>query len=134
MTPLADGDTAAPESMRRRTAVAVGIATAGAGIGLVVAPRLFLRILGAGRAEPAPFLFRVVGMFMVVSGGLLTDGAASSTQGRLALRWSFVAKVGAASAVVLGVRSGRFGKQALALAVFDGAAAGLVASLIVEEA
>ena len=111
-------------------AMAIGGLTAASGLALIAAPRFVLWVLGAGRAAPSPFLFRIIGMFMTVSGGLLADGARSPSQGRIALRWSLAAKVGAATAVALGVRSKRFGKQALALAAFDAAAAGLVAVVI----
>ena len=50
------------------------------------------------------------------------------------MRWAMAAKIGAAIAVWCGVRSKRFGKQALALAVFDASAAGLVAAMILEDA
>ncbi|MGH9133951.1 MAG: hypothetical protein ACRDZZ_08455, partial [Ilumatobacteraceae bacterium] len=55
-------------------------------------------------------------------------------RGRVALRWALVAKVGAAIAVGLGVRSKRFGKQAVALAAFDAAAAGLIAVVLIKDA
>ena len=54
--------------------------------------------------------------------------ARAASNGRVALRWSMAAKIGAAIAVWRGVRSKRFGKQALALAAFDASAAGLVAA------
>ena len=120
-------------------AIAIGAATAVSGLGLIAAPRLVLRILGAGRAEPAPFLFRIIGMFMTVSGGLLADGAfarpsRSAGAGRVALRWAMAAKIGAALAVGYGVRSKRFGKQGLALAAFDASAAALIGVVLVTEA
>jgi hypothetical protein len=111
-------------------AVAIGGLTAASGAVLVAMPRFVLWVLGAGRSEPSPFLFRIIGMFMTVSGGLLADAARSPATGRVALRWSLAAKVGAATAVGLGVRSKRFGTQALALAAFDAAAAGLVGAVI----
>jgi hypothetical protein len=132
--------TSGPPDALRQAAIAIGGATAVSGLGLIAAPRQVLCILGAGRAEPAPFLFRVIGMFMTVSGGLLVDGArARSTSGagpgagRLALRWAMVAKIGAAIAVSYGVRSKRFGKQGLALAAFDAAAAALIGAIVVTE-
>ena len=65
-----------------KAAIAIGGATAVSGLGLIAAPRLVLCILGAGRSDPAPFLFRIIGMFMTVSGGLLADGArVASTHG-----------------------------------------------------
>jgi hypothetical protein len=119
-------------------AVAIGWATAVSGLGLIAAPSLVLRILGAGRAEPTPFLFRIIGMFMAVSGGLLADGArprspARADAGRVALRWAMVAKIGAAIAVGYGVRSKRFGKQGLALAAFDASAAALIGAVMLTD-
>lgn len=117
-----------------KAAIAIGGATAASGLGLIAAPRLVLRVMGAGTQEPAPFLFRIIGMFMTVSGGLLADGARASRGGRMALRWAMVAKIGAAIGVYSGVRSKRFGKQGLALAVFDASAAGLIAAVMLKDA
>ena len=63
-------------------AVAIGGATAVSGLALIVAPSMRKTRLGAGRAEPTPFLFRIIGMFMAVSGGLLADGARARSGGR----------------------------------------------------
>ena len=117
----------------QKAAIGIGGATAASGLGLIAAPRLVLRILGAGRSEPSPFLFRIIGMFMTVSGGLLADGARAPRAGRVALRWAMVAKVGAAIGVYAGVRSKRFGKQGLALAAFDASAAGLIAAVMLKD-
>jgi hypothetical protein len=121
---------APPPDPLATAALAIGGLTAASGAALVAMPRFVLWVLGAGRAEPAPFLFRIIGMFMTVSGGLLADAARSPAEGRVALRWSLAAKVGAAAAVGWGVRSKRFGKQALALAACDAAAAALVVAVI----
>ena len=121
-----------------RAAIAIGAATAVSGVGLIAAPRLVLRVMGAGTTEPSPFLFRIIGMFMTVSGGLLADGARAPRLGRsggggMALRWAMLAKIGAAIGVGWGVRSKRFGKQGLALAVFDASAAVLIAAVMVKD-
>lgn len=108
--------------------VAIGWATALSGAGLIAAPRLAMRILGATPTEPADFFFRIIGMFMVVSGGTLAQGAPAGEAGVVARRWSVAAKAGAATAVTTGVLRGRFGKQALALAAFDAGAAALIAA------
>ena len=108
----------------------VGLTTAASGAALVASPRTALRLLGAGRHQPAPFLFGVVGMFMVGSGGLLADGCRSDPPSRIALRWALVQKVGATTAMCLGVRRGHYRRQALAVAAFDGAAAALLAALL----
>lgn len=114
----------------RALARLTGVATAASGAALVAGPRPALRLLGAGTAEPAPFLFGVVGMFMVASGGLLVDGCRTDPPNRAALRWALVQKVGATGAMCLGVRSGRYQRQALAVAAFDGSAALLLAWLL----
>ena len=115
-----------------RLAEGIGIMTAASGAGLVVAPRLVLGILGAGGKEPAPFFVQVVGMFMIASGGLLADGAHQDPPARVAMRWAFAQKLGATIAMVLGVRSGRLGRQALAVAAVDGFSAALVAKLLAD--
>jgi hypothetical protein len=128
-----DSELEPPVDTLHKAAIAIGGATAASGLGLIAAPRLALRVMGAGTAEPSPFLFRIIGMFMTVSGGLLADGARASRGGGKALRWAMVAKIGAAIGVGWGVRSKRFGKQGLALAVFDAAAAGLIAAVMLKD-
>ena len=103
----------------RGTARLIGATTLASGLGLLLAPRLSLRLMGAGTAPPAPLLFRVVGMFMGVTGGLLADGA----EERVVLRWSVVQKTGAAAAMTVGVVRGDYARRALAVAAFDAASA-----------
>jgi hypothetical protein len=117
-------------SAGRSLARLVGLTTAASGALLVAAPEPSLRLLGAGADEPAPFLFGVVGMFMTLSGGLLVDGCRSDPPSPLVLRWALAQKVGATTAMCLGVRRGRYGRQALAVAAFDGSAAVLLAWLL----
>jgi hypothetical protein len=128
-----DSELEPPVDTLHKAAIAIGGATAASGLGLIAAPRLALRVMGAGTAEPSPFLFRIIGMFMTVSGGLLADGTRASRGGGKALRWAMVAKIGAAIGVGWGVRSKRFGKQGLALAVFDAAAASLIAAVMLKD-
>ena len=116
----------------RRLAGGIGVMTSASGAALVVAPRLVLRVLGAGRREPAGFFVQVVGMFMMASGGLLADGSRRDPPSGIALRWSFAQKLGAAIAISLGVRSGRLGRQAVAVAAIDGLSAALIAKLLVD--
>ena len=115
-----------------RLAQGIGVMTAASGAGIVLAPRIVLRLLGARRREPGMFFLQVVGMFMMTSGGLLVDGARSDPPPRIALRWAFVQKLGAATAVSLGVRSGRLGRQAAAVAAIDGLSAALLAKLLAD--
>jgi hypothetical protein len=107
-------------------AVAVGAATAASGVALMLMPRLALRLLGAGRTDPAPFFFRVIGMFMAVSGGSMVDVCRAPEPSPVGLRWALAAKTGAAVMVSGGIRSRRMGRQAWALAAIDAASAGLL--------
>lgn len=109
-----------------RVAQVVGGTTLASGLGLLAAPRLSLRLLGADTAPPAPLLFRVVGMFMTVCGGLLLEEPRSPA----VLRWSVVQKCGAAAGVTLGVVSGDYHRRGLAVAAFDAASAVLLARML----
>lgn len=113
-----------------RVGMLVGAATAGSGLALMVAPRVALWALGAKQSDPAPFLFRVVGMFMTVSGGSMFDVCRSPQPSTVGLRWALINKIGAAAMVTTGVRSGRFGKQAFVVAAIDGVSAGLLAAIL----
>lgn len=114
-----------------RLAEAIGFMTAASGAGLVVAPRLILRILGARRRrDSSPFFVQVVGMFMMTSGGLLADGCRQTPPARIALRWAVAQKTGAAIAMVLGVRSKRIGKLALVIAAIDACSGALAARIL----
>ena len=112
--------------MSARLARTIGATTAASGAGLLLAPGTALRLMGAQTTDPAPFLFRIVGLFMAISGATLVDGGRAP----LALRWSLVQKVGATTAMCWGVRNGTYSRRALAVAAFDGASAVLLAGLI----
>lgn len=111
---------------RTTVARAIGATTAASGLGLVVAPRTALRLMGAPTPDPAPLLYRVVGMFMTVSGGLLLDGA----EHRVVLRWSLAQKSGAVAGVGLGVLRGDYRKRALLVASFDAVSAVALARML----
>ena len=104
------------------TARLIGGVTLASGLGLVAAPETSLRLMGAGTRDPAPLLFRVVGMFMGVTGGMLLDGGDAP----LAVRWGLVQKSGAAAAMTAGVVGGSYRKRALAVAAFDAASAAVL--------
>lgn len=104
----------------------IGATTLASGLGLVVAPRTSLRLMGAATPDPAPLLYRVVGMFMTVSGGLLLEGA----EQRVVLRWSLAQKTGAVAGVGLGVLRGDYRKRALLVASFDAVSAAALARML----
>jgi hypothetical protein len=104
----------------------LGLATAASGTGLMAAPRVSLQVMGADDPEPAPVLFRIIGMFMTVSGGILASGTDSTT----VMRWSVIQKAAASTAVTGGVAFGHFHPRALALAAFDAASAVALARML----
>jgi hypothetical protein len=104
----------------------IGASTASSGLSLVLWPRRALRMMGAAQTDPAPLLYRVIGMFMIVSGGLLADGGDVP----LAVRWSLAQKVGATVGVSAGVIGGQYRRRALAVAAFDGGCGVLLARML----
>jgi hypothetical protein len=109
-----------------KTAKFLGVVTAVSGGSLTVAPGISLQVMGAEDDNPAPLLFRIIGMFMMISGGLLADGRDSPT----VLKWSILQKAAASTAVAGGVAVGQFHPRALALAAFDGASAIVLARVL----
>ncbi len=130
--PVAVGDArpARPDTLRR-IARAIGAITFATGATQVVAPAFVLRKIG-GEQRPAPVhLFGTIGFFMVVVGGLLAraTGRSAAYRGgvdRSVVTWSAVQKVGATTAMAIGVARGVFAPVALLVALFDGLSAMLL--------
>lgn len=97
----------------------VAALTVASGLLQVVAPRLVLRRLARDPDRLSTHFFGTVGMFMTVSGGTLHRALhLPEPDGRL-LTWSVAQKLGAAGAVVIGVRRRLLSPLALAVAAFD---------------
>lgn len=109
----------------RTVARGIGVTTALSGLGLLLAPETSLRAMGAPTTSPAPLLYRVIGMFMTVAGGVLTDGTTTP----VVLRWAVAQKVGAVGGVALGVAGGQYRRAALGVAGFDALSALLLARM-----
>jgi hypothetical protein len=79
-------------------------------------------VLGELSPKPTPLdehLFGTIGMFMVVSGGTLDRCLAVPSPDRGLLIWAAVQKLGASTAVGIGVRRRLFSPRALPVAAFD---------------
>ena len=79
-------------------------------------------VLGELTPGPTPMdrqLFGTIGMFMVVSGGTLDRCLAVPSPDRGLLIWAAVQKLGASTAVGIGVRRRLFSPRALPVAAFD---------------
>lgn len=98
---------------------AVADLTVASGALQMVKPGWVLGQLSPDHAPLPRHLFGTIGMFMVVSGGTLHRSLALPTPDRGLLTWAALQKLGASTAVGLGVRHGLFSRKALAVAAFD---------------
>lgn len=115
-------------SLLDRAALGIGAVTVVSGASQAAAPGLVLRLVGAENSPATRQLFGTVGMFMTVTGGMLTHSMLCRKSMRLALFWSVVQKAGAVGAVTSGVRRGVFARRALAVAAFDLLSAAVLAA------
>jgi hypothetical protein len=79
-------------------------------------------VLGQLSPQPTPLdehLFGTIGMFMVVSGGTMRRSLAVPSPDRGLLIWAALQKLGASTAVGIGVRRRVFSARALPVAAFD---------------
>ncbi|GGL75651.1 hypothetical protein [Glutamicibacter protophormiae] len=111
-----------------RAALGIGAVTVVSGASQAAAPGLVLKLVGAENSPATCQLFGTVGMFMTVTGGMLTHSMLCRKSMRLALFWSVVQKAGAVGAVAIGVRRGVFARRALAVAAFDLLSAAVLAA------
>ena len=111
-----------------KAALGIGAVTVVSGASQAAAPGLVLRLVGAENSPATRQLFGTVGMFMTITGGLLTHSMLCRKSMRLALFWSVVQKAGAVGAVAIGVRRGVFARRALAVAAFDLLSAAVLAA------
>jgi hypothetical protein len=119
---------------RRGAAVAVGVLTVVSGLFLLAFPKTALGLIGAGKADPAPYLFGIIGMFMLLFGGLLIDTARRLEPSPVALFWCMLQKIGATIAMVVGYVTDVYGWFALFVAIVDGASALIIRALWRREA
>jgi len=115
----------------RQVARGIGAITFATGAIQVVAPAFVLQRIGGERRPASVHLFGTIGFFMVVVGGLLARATSRGDEGttgdaavvRPVVTWSVVQKIGATTAMTLGVVRGVFAPVALLVALFDGASA-----------
>lgn len=111
-----------------KAALGIGAVTVVSGASQAAAPGLVLKLVGAENSPATRQLFGTVGMFMTITGGMLTHSMLCRKSMRLALFWSVIQKAGAVGAVAIGVRRGVFARRALAVAAFDLLSAAVLAA------
>ena len=89
------------------------------GAAQMLKPELLLGELSRDRDALSRHLFGTVGMFMAVSGGTLHRALAVPVPDRRLLRWAALQKLGASTAVCIGVSRRLFARRALLVAAFD---------------
>ena len=113
--------------MIRVVVLAIGALTMVTGAVQLLLPALVLRAVGGETTAGATHFFGIVGLFMVLFGGLLWQGARPTPPSSLALGWAALQKLGASTAVAVGVTRHVFSALALVVASFDFASFLLIA-------
>jgi hypothetical protein len=103
----------------RWTLFAIAAGTFLSGLLLVVAQRFVLDILSAPTTTSDRLFFGIIGMFMAVVGGTLTQTLLQPQPGATVVGWSAVQKLGAAAAMSLAVALSVFSYYGIILAAFD---------------
>ncbi len=89
------------------------------GLVLIVAQGFVLDLLSAPTDTSDRLFFGIIGMFMAVVGGALTQTLLADRPSRLVVGWSAIQKLGASAAMSLAVALDVFSYYGIALAVFD---------------
>jgi hypothetical protein len=103
----------------RWTLFAIAAGTFASGIFLMVAQRFVLNILSAPTATSDRLFFGIIGMFMAIVGGALTQTLLRPVPSSLVVGWSALQKLGASAAMSLAVALAVFSYYGIALAAFD---------------
>jgi hypothetical protein len=103
----------------RLALLAIAAGTFLSGIVLVAAQGFVLDLLSAPTTTSDRLFFGIIGMFMAVVGGALTQTLLRPPASTLVVGWSAVQKLGAAAAMSLAVVLDVFSYWGLALSVFD---------------
>jgi hypothetical protein len=108
--------------------LAIAAGTFLSGLVLLVVPGVVLEVLSAPTTTSDKLFFGIIGMFMAVVGGALTQTLLGPAPSRLVVGWSALQKLGAAVAMSLAVVLDVFSYAGLSLVVFDSVSAVLAAA------
>jgi hypothetical protein len=102
----------------RWTLFAIAAGTFFSGLLLIAFQRFVLDILSAPTTTSDRLFFAIIGMFMAIVGGLLTQDLLRRPS-RLVVGWSALQKLGASAAMSLAVALSVFSHYGIILAAFD---------------
>jgi ABC-type Fe3+-siderophore transport system permease subunit len=103
----------------RWTLFAIAVGTFFSGLLLIVAQRFVLDILSAPTTTSDRLFFGIIGMFMAIVGGMLTQTLLQAPASKIIVGWSALQKLGASAAMSLAVVLSVFSYYGIALAAFD---------------
>lgn len=103
----------------RWTLLAIAFGTFVSGIVLAVAQRFVLDILSAPTATSDRLFFGIIGLFMAIVGGMLTQTLLQRRPSAVIVGWSALQKLGSSVAMSLAVALSVFSDYGIALAAFD---------------
>ncbi len=103
----------------RWTLLAIAFGTFVSGVLLAVAQRFVLDILSGPTATSDRLFFGIIGMFMAIVGGMLTQTLLQPRPSAVIVGWSALQKLGASVAMSLAVALSVFSDYGIALAAFD---------------
>ena len=105
--------------LARRALLLVAAGTFVSGVALVVVPGVVLDLLSAPTTTSDKLFFAIIGMFMAVVGGALTQTLLASDPSRVVVGWSAVQKLGASAAMATAVALDVFSAWGILLSAFD---------------
>ena len=103
----------------RWTLFAIAVGTFLSGIVLIAAQRIVLDLLSAPTTTSDRLFFAIIGMFMAIVGGTLSQALLQPEPTRYVVGWSALQKLGAAAAMSLAVALAVFSYYGVVLAAFD---------------
>ncbi len=114
----------------RWTLLAIAFGTFLSGIFLMAAQGFVLDLLSAPTATSDRLFFGIIGMFMAIVGGTLTQTLLQPQPSAVIVGWSALQKLGASVAMSLAVALSVFSYYGIALAAFDFCSAVLAAGYL----
>ncbi len=107
---------------------AIALGTFLSGLAVIAVPGVVLDLLSAPTRTSDKLFFAVIGMFMAIVGGLLTQALLRPPPSALVVGWSALQKLGASIAMAFAVALDVFSNLGLALVAFDFLSAVLAAA------
>lgn len=103
----------------RLLVLVISVLTMVSGLVQMVRPDVVLAFVGGESTPATRHFFGIVGMFMLLFGGLITQALYEAQPSRVAFLWGGLQKIGASVAVGLGILHGLFSPLAGLVAGFD---------------